>query len=391
VRAVEPLSIALVYDDSLDRPGGVAQHVEMLRRGLTARGHQVHLLVGESRSPNPACRSLARNVAVRFNGNRLTVPLLAPTAGLEKALFEISPDVLHVQMPYSPLLAGRLVARAHERTAVVGTSHVFSESLRVRLGARLLAAVNARTSGRFDRVLAVSQAARSFAERHSRMRVDAVVPNMVDIAAIRALARGARPFTQPTVVFIGSLVPRKGVDCLVAAWPAVLDQHPEARLIIAGDGPRRQALERLARQTGIGRRVRFLGLVDEAEKARLLAAADVACFPSLYGESFGIVMLEAMAIGTPVVLAGDNVGYRELLEGRHDALVNARRTQMLARALAEGLSEAEERELRQRWQARLAARHDLQAVTDEVLEQYHQALALRRDGEERPDVDARVA
>jgi phosphatidylinositol alpha-mannosyltransferase len=391
MRAAEPLSIALVYDDSLDRPGGVAQHVEMLRRGLSARGHRVHLLVGQSRSEDPAARSLARNVSVRFNGNQLTVPLLAPARGLEMALAEISPDVLHVQMPYSPLLAGRLVARAHPRTAVVGTSHVFSDQPQVRRGARLLATVNARTSRRFDCVLAVSHAARFFAEHHSRVPVDAIVPNMVDIAAIRTMTQGVRPPAEPTVAFIGRLVRRKGVDRLLTAWPGVLAQHPAARLLIAGDGPLRQTLEALALKADVQRQVDFLGVVDETEKARLLALADVACFPSLFGESFGIVLLEAMAAGTRVVLGGDNHGYRELLEGRPDAVVDPRAPQKLARALADGLREAPDSELRQRWQVRLAARHDVHAITDEVLHHYRRALSLRRGEEEHEDASARVA
>ncbi len=388
---VEPLSIALVYDDSLDRPGGVAQHIGMLRHGLSALGNEVHLLVGQSQSADPRCRSLARNVAVRFNGNRLTVPLLAPADRLQRALDEIKPDVLHVQIPYSPLLAGRLVARAHRHTAVVGTSHVFSERREVSVGARFLSVVNGRTDRRFDRVLAVSQPARYFAEYHSRMRVDAVVPNMVDITAMQRMAHGTRLADDPTVAYVGGLVPRKGVHHLLAAWPAVLKEHPEARLLIAGDGPLREALNAHARRTGLRRHVEFLGVVNEHEKARLLAGAHVGCFPSVFGESFGIVLLEAMAAGTPVVLGGDNPGYRELLGDHPAALVDPRLPQHLAGALADGLREAAEAELRRRWQGRLAARHDVMVVAKEVLSHYQVALARRRGEEKLADVGARVA
>lgn len=391
VSASPPLSIALVYDDSLDRPGGVAQHVEMLRRGLMSRGHQVHLLVGESRSGDSACRPLARNVSVRFNGNRLTIPLLTRADRMDRVLAEISPDVLHVQLPYSPLLAGRLIARAGPTTAVVGTSHVFSECVHVRLGARLLGAVNARSSQRIDRALAVSQAARSFAEHCCGVQVDAIVPNMVDLKAIQAAAFGVRPATEPTVVFIGSLVPRKGVARLLDAWPSVLEEHSEARLVIAGDGPLRKALERRIRHTGVRRQVEFRGLVDEAEKVRLLASADVACFPSLFGESFGIVLLEAMAAGTPVVLGGDNPGYRELLRGRPEALVDARAPRRMARILADGLRETREGSLRRYWQARLVGSHGVATVTDQLLDHYRRALASRRGAENHACASARTA
>lgn len=385
------LSIAIVYDDSLDRPGGVAQHIEMLRRGLRARGHDVHLLVGQTRSIDSSCRSLARNISVRFNGNSLTIPLFATANQLDRALAEISPDVLHVQLPYSPLLAGRLVARAHPRTAVVGTSHVFSECLPVRFGARLLAAVNTRTSRRFDRVLAVSHTARSFAEDHSRIRVNAIVPNSVNISAIREATKDVRRSVEPTVAFVGSLVPRKGVDRLLAAWPSVLMNQPNARLLIAGDGPQRRMLQELTRRTGIGLSVRFLGHVDEARKAKLLAGVDVACFPSLFGESFGIVLLEAMAAGTPVVLGGDNPGYRELLGGRPASLVNPHEPALLAQALTAGLREARDGGLRRRWQQQLAARHDVEAVTGQILDHYQDALALRRRFERQSRARARAA
>jgi phosphatidylinositol alpha-mannosyltransferase len=389
--ANKALSIAIVYDDSLDRPGGVAQHIEMLRRGLGARGHNVHVLVGETRSKDSSCRSLARNVCVRFNGNALTVPLFASATQLDLALAEIAPDVLHVQLPYSPLLAGRLLTRAHPRTAVVGTSHVFSECLPVRLGARFLASVNARTSRRFDRVLAVSDTARTFAEDYSRISVDAVVPNSVDVAAIRKATKDIRRSTEPTVAFVGNLVPRKGVDRLLAAWPSVLVDVPTARLLIAGDGPQRRMLQRTARRTGVGPTVQFLGQVDETRKAHVLAEADVACFPSLFGESFGVVLLEAMAAGTPVVLGGNNAGYQELLGARPGSLVNPRDPGRLAQALTEGLREARDSELRWRWQRHLVARYDVAVVTEQILDQYRRALALRCQLERERPAGARAA
>ena len=271
--ADDRLSIAVVYDDSVDRPGGVAQHIEMLRRGLRGRGHDVYLLVGDSRSDDPCCRSLSRNMRVRFNGNALTTPFAVSGQKLERALADISPDVLHVQLPYSPLLAGRLIARADQQTAVVGTSHVFSELGHVRLGARLASVFNRRSARRLDRVLAVSCVARDFAEKQTGLRVDAVVPNCIDVVAIRDACSGVARFGDPTVVFVGSLVPRKGVDRLLAAWPSVLRGEPYARLLVAGDGPQRRMLEAVTRRESIGDSVRFLGHLDERQKARLLAAA----------------------------------------------------------------------------------------------------------------------
>ncbi len=371
------LRVGLVYDDSLDRPGGVAQHVETLAGGLRARGHHVTLLVGESSAAVSGQRSLARNLKVRFNGNVLSVPLWARGTDLDDALADVRPDVLHVQLPYSPLLAGRLIRRASLSTAVLGTSHVFSERSWVKAGARLLSHASAGTHRRFDRVLAVSHPAQAFAERYSGMRVDAVVPNMVDLSPYRRDVRSELGDGWPHIVFVGSLVPRKGVVHLIGALSYVLAAQPNARLTIAGDGPLRTGLRRQARALGVGASVRFLGRIDEPAKMALLRDADVACFPSLYGESFGIVLLEAMAVDTPVVV-GDNAGYRSVLGQYPEALVDPRDHRALGEALLKVCGDADRLAWHLRWQRQLVLRYDIDRVCDEIVEEYARALARRR-------------
>ena len=376
--------IALVYDDSLDRPGGVAQYVETLAGRLRARGHDVSLLVGETEDVRPGRRSLARNLKVRFNGNILTVPLRARAADLDAVLEDLRPDVLHVQVPYSPLLAGRLIARAADTTAVVGTSHVFSERSWVRAGARLLSHASAGTHRRFDRVVAVSEPARSFAERYSGMRVDAVIPNMVDLAAFPA--RSGTPRTAdapPHFAFVGNLVARKGVGFLIAALPRVHARHPGAVLSVAGDGPLRSRLQRQARTLGMHDHVRFIGTVSEHAKVALLHDADVACFPSVYGESFGIVLLEAMACDA-LVLAGENAGYRSMLATLPDALVDPRDTQALSEALLAACDGRDQLTWRRERQRQLARRHSAERVCTQLLEEYELALARRRSIAPKP-------
>jgi phosphatidylinositol alpha-mannosyltransferase len=203
-----------------------------------------------------------------------------------------------VQVPYSPLMAGRVIRAAEARTAVVGTFHINSELISARYGARALGLLSSRTLRRFDAHLAVSETAAAFAREWFGVRPEAVVPNPVDVVAYRHAA-GQRPDRARSgalhILFLGALVPRKGCRELLRVFAKLTKRVPRVHLTIAGDGPLRAALEGDARALGVA--PRFAGRINDAEKIRLLASCDIAVFPSLYGESFGVVLVEAMAAG----------------------------------------------------------------------------------------------
>jgi phosphatidyl-myo-inositol alpha-mannosyltransferase len=373
------LKIALVYDDSLDRVGGVSQYVITLAKGLRARGHDVSLLVGDSSRRcvgGSPVHSLSRNLAVRFNGNRLTMPVASRAAAIDSALARSRFDVIHVQVPYSPLMAGRVIHRAGPRPAVVGTFHVASERRLPRIGAKILAATTIRTLRRFDAMMSVSKTAAGFAR--STFGVDSsVVPNMVDLESIRAMDDVGRARTDaPLIAYLGALVERKGPDRLLAAFSEVHHSAPKARLLIAGEGPMRGRLERTASRGPAGSRIRFTGPVSEYEKFSLLRSARIACFPARFGESFGIVLLEAMAAGSGVVLAGDNQGYRELMQACPGAVCPGVDSELAARLLLL-LEDGEERRRLHRQQQRLVEDFDLDKVTDRLLDVYRAATYRR--------------
>jgi phosphatidylinositol alpha-mannosyltransferase len=383
------LRVALVYDDSLDRLSGVRQYVTTLGAELTRRGHEVVYLVGESSIDELSgvpVHSLSHNLSVRFNGNVLSMPVRSRRQAIER----LAPgfDVVHVQVPFSPLMAGRVITALTPAQALVGTFHVFSEQYYARLGARLLAAATPRTLGRFDRFVAVSESAAEFA-RVAFRRQPVVVPNMVDVEGIAAMAYGARQGgvsqSSARVVYLGRLVTRKGVADLVRAFADVVAAHPSASLVIAGDGPERRPLTELVHRLGLRDVVRFVGTVGEAEKARLFRSAAIACFPSRCGESFGVVILEALAAGADAVVGGANRGYRDLLADTPTALV-------LPAELAEALTallrdSSQRRDLRDR-QRVLLERYDVRAVTDALLDLYREALRARRGSRAWPDLVA---
>ena len=367
------LAIGLVYDDSLDRYGGIPLYVTTLGRALIRRGHRVDLLVGNSTPTDiggATVRPLARNMSVRFNGNALSMPIWSRAADLQRALESGRYDVLHVQVPYSPLMAGRLLRKAAPHTAVIGTHHVASDRLMPRAGARLLRVLNLPSTSRFDEIVSVSQTAADFAASCSLMEARRIVPNLLDLRSQRS-----GPPTEcdqgADIVFVGRLVNRKGVKALIDAIARIETRRPTVAIV--GDGPLRPRLERHVRRMGLARHIAFLGAVDDRYKMALLAQAKIACFPSLFGESFGLVILEALAAGAEAVLAGDNPGYRELLGGA-GGLVDAKQTAAFAAKLTQLLSDGEERAALGTRQRLILPRFDGDRVVDEILDVYRRAL-----------------
>lgn len=371
-----PLTVGLVIDDSLDRPDGVQQHVLTLGEWLSAQGHTVHYLTSTTvRTDRPRMHSLAKNLRLRFNGNRLGVPLPAPAAGITALLDEVDFDVLHVNMPYSPLLAGRVVSRARAGTTVVGTFHILPWTWLTRWGARGLGLVQRRQLRRFSRVIAVSTPAAAFAAEALRVE-PVVIGNPVDVtrftrARDAELARWEPSDADPVrVVFLGRLVERKGAGELLRAVARArsLTQVP-VEVVVGGTGPLREELESYVATAGL-EGVSFIGFVDEDDKAALLAGADVVALPSTGGESFGISVVEALAASRGVVLAGDNPGYRTVMEGLEDQLVDATDTETFAALLARHVGDAAARTAASARQVEHAGRFDVDVIGAQVVEVY---------------------
>lgn len=316
------LTIGFVLDDTLDSSDGVQQYILTLGQWLSKRGHSVHYLVGETkRSDIDNIHSLAHNLKVRFNRNRLSLPLPARSRNIRDVLEATQFDVLHVQMPFSPFLAGKIIKQARPKTAIVGTFHILPFSGWFGgLSNRLLAAVERNNLNKFNIVCAVSDAAQEFLANSYGLK-SVVIPNAV------ALSKFNKPHSISShadinITFLGRLVARKGCIYLLRAVKALseMDNLPNFKVTIAGDGPLRGELEKYVFDNKLTNRVNFLGYVSESVKARLLASSDISVFPSVSGESFGIVLVEAMASGRSVVLGGNNPGYRFVLNSNKDLL-----------------------------------------------------------------------
>lgn len=379
------LRIGLVIDDGLDRPDGVQQIVLTLGARLTALGHEVHYLTSTTTRTDPAnLHVLSRHVAVRFNGNRLGTPLAAPRAAVRRLLDEVPFDVLHVTMPYSPVLAGRVVSAAHPRTAVVGSFVIYPQDAATRWGIRALGRIERRRLRRFDAISALSEAAQESVQEAYGRRVP-IIGAPVELGAAPgavegAVARAGGDDRPVRILFLGRLVERKGPRELLAA-AAALHRLGTARpwtLTLAGRGPLLDDLRERARAAGIADRVDFPGFVAEEDKNALLAGADVVVLPSTGGESFGISVVEALAHAGGVVLAGDNPGYRTPMAGLEDQLVRPRATGSFTRTLAHWVDAPAARRAALPAQRAAASRFEAGEITAQTLALYSEALATRR-------------
>lgn len=374
------MKIGMVFDDSLDKPDGVQQFVLTLGRWLAANGHDVHYLTGETkRTDLPNLHSLSRNVNVRFNQNRMAIPLPADRGPIREVLTREQFDVLHVQVPYSPAMAARVIKAAGPKTAVVGTFHIAPHSSLVTIANRMLGLYVRSTLKRFDAMTATSVPAQDFARQTFYIDSD-VVPLPLELERFYSAEPFARYAGTKNVVFLGRLVERKGCRYLLEAVARIHDDGawPEgARAIVCGKGPLEAALRNFTVRRGIDGLVEFVGYISEEDKPRYLASADVVVYPSTGGESFGIVLLEAMAASRGVVLAGNNPGYASVMAPRPESLFDPRATAMLAQKMLELLVDTKARAIAHSWQREYVRQFDINQVGKRFLSVYQRALQRR--------------
>jgi len=221
---------------------------------------------------------------------------------------------------------------------------------------------------------AVSETAARFVREWSENPVE-IVPNYVDIDYFKPTGDLKRD--ENMILYIGRLEKRKGVRYLLEAFKVMTETDEKTHLVIAGEGVERERLERLVEEYEIPR-VKFLGGVDEEEKVRLLHEASLLCSPAVYGESFGIVLLEAMAAGLPVV-AGDNPGYQCVMKDTGlISLVNPKDPPEFARRLEVMLRNADIRSTWLKWSDKYVQEFEVKKVIDQYEEVYKKAAKVQR-------------
>lgn len=321
------MRVALVCPYALGRPGGVQSHVEQLARHLRQAGDTVLVVAPGAGRPGHVERpadggvaggliTVGRAVGVPFNDSVAPVALTpAAAARTLGALRAFDPDVVHVHEPAVPAVS--LAATLRGPRPVVATFHAWSDRDRLyRLARPVLRPAVERLAAR----AAVSPAALAYHSRALALPAGSftLIPNGVDVEVFAAAEPHPDLGDGPTLLFVGRLERRKGLAQLCRAYAGLRVHHPDLRLLVVGDGPERRRCEQ-ALPAEVAAGVTFLGRLEAAELPALYACADVVVAPSLGGESFGVVLLEAMAARRPVV-ASDIPGYRTVLrdgvEGR---------------------------------------------------------------------------
>ena len=335
------IGIACPY--TWDVPGGVQAHVRDLAETLLSLGHEVSVITpaDDENALPPYAVHAGKAIAVPYNGSvaRLLVGPVSLTR-VRRWIREHDFDVIHVHEPTAPSIS--LMATLLSPVPVVATFHTSNPRSKILLALQgpvqiALEKIQAR--------IAVSEAARRTIVEH--LGVDGVlIPNGVDVASFanaRPLAGWSPTPTRRAVGFLGRIdEPRKGLAVLLEALPHLVRQVPDVRLLVAGPGDVDETRRRIP--APLRDRVELLGLVSEEVKPRIFRSVDVYCAPNTGQESFGIILLEAMAADTPVVASDIDAFRRVLDDGRAGCLFEGGNPVALADTLARLLEDAEARE-----------------------------------------------
>ena len=310
------MKIALVSPYDFSYPGGVTVHISNLERYFTQWGHEVKILA--------PCSSPVKNLNVIPVGRPLPVPSGGSIARITlsltldrhvKAILDKEKfDVVHVHEPLTPMLPYVALRLSHALN--VGTFHAYHQKARLYgLTKLILKHWASRLHGR----IAVSQPALDYISQHFPGEY-VIIPNGVDVQHFAPQPKNTTLNGNKTILFVGRLEKRKGLDYLLGAYREIKQRSPQARLVIVGPGTLlRQKYEKLVKERHLAD-VNFVGLVPNNELPHYYAAADVFCAPATGEESFGMVLLEAMAMGKPVVASAIN-GYSPLINSGVDGLL----------------------------------------------------------------------
>ncbi|MGA3150156.1 MAG: glycosyltransferase family 4 protein [Candidatus Saccharimonadales bacterium] len=388
------MKIALVCPyNMLNRPGGVPQVVIHLHEGLKKKGHTVKVITQRPSGfkgtvpEDYILLGITRTFKVSGFGTEGSWGM--PTNGEEiaKILNEEKFDVINFHEPWLPMLAWQMLK--HSNAAHVGTFHAnlvdtaagksWTSTIFTPYGRPLLKQMDVFTvTSPASAGMLISRANMHSSRERGLIENLKYIPCGVELSVYKPLKK-RQPLSGPntkTIVYIGRLEKRKGADWLLLAFNELVKEMPKTHLIIAGSGLLANRLRRFVEAEEINN-VSFPGYVSDEEKRHLLTNADLACFPSPYGEGFGIVLLEAMATGTPLV-AGNNLGYASVMTGHgRIGLVDPQSTKDFANRLAILLSDNEQRKLITAWALNEVKKYDYPKIVGQYEAAYKEAIVLK--------------
>ncbi len=328
------MKIALVSPYDMAYPGGVGRHIAGLSGQFRQLGHEVVIIAPSSAERDEVDEEgiyrIGRVTSVPTNGSIARITLSLRMANrVRQILHREQFDVVHLHEPLMPALPPTVLKCS--QTVNVATFHAFRQSsYGYFYGRPYLRRIFNRLDGR----IAVSRAAWEFISSYFPQTYS-IIPNGVDLSRFQSAIEPIERFRDGrlNILFVGRLEKRKGLAYLLRAYPYIKRRVPNSRIIVVGgQGRHSQQYRAYAEAHGL-RDIVFVGQVSDDELPRYYATADVFCAPSTGGESFGVILIEAMAMGKPIV-ASDIDGYRQVVtDGVHGRLVPPRDERLLADAL----------------------------------------------------------
>lgn len=359
------MRIGLVCPYNITKGGGVQECVRALQAGLIKKGHEVSII-----TPVPKYNGVEQEEGVIYIGRARDIKSPFATVGqvsvsintkiLEDVLEEEKFDILHFHEPWVPIVSRQILTRSKAKN--VATFHArLPDTMMSKSIEKVITPYTKSVMKFLDGLTAVSDAAAAYVTTITDKPIE-IIPNGIDTKLYDPSQNKA--VNPPEILYIGRLERRKGVKYLLQAFAVLSQEMPEARLVIAGDGPDRDKLELLTTTLGIQDSVSFEGFVDEKQKCNLLQRASLFCSPAIYGESFGIVLLEALAQQIPIV-AGNNPGYVGVMKELGEvSIVNPRDTSEFSRRLHLLLTNQPLRDLWKDWAGKYVMQYDYPHVVD---------------------------
>lgn len=368
------MKIALVSPYDYAYPGGVGRHVGALTRQFRAQGHQVSIIVpgrGDADAEEEGIYRIGRVMPVPANGSVARITLsLRMIARVRRILAAERFDVIHVHEPLMPALSPTVLS--YSQTVNVGTFHAYRHSYYgYRYGRPLFRTIINKLHGR----IAVSRVALGYVSQYFPGSY-AIIPNGVDLSRYRGDVPPIERYCdgRPNILFVGRWEKRKGLSYLIRAYERLRHDFPTARVLVVGpEGRHGRAYRDYVANHGL-HGITFVGRVSDDELPRYYRTCDVFCAPSTSGESFGIVLPEAMASGKAVVTS-DIEGYRQVVtNGVQGLLVPPRDERALAEALSTLLHNPAERQRMGENGRHAAEQYDWSRVAGRVLNYYGEVL-----------------
>jgi len=327
------MKIALCTDWFFPMSGGVQSHVVGLASELAKRGHEVVIITKEMNSikGHPLVLN-AEHIRLKQAKPMAPIPLIfvpPSLAELQGILKREDFDIVHAHHAFTPTSLMSVSSAKKLGIPTVLTNHsmfLLHDSDYFWTTMSYLLFPFRRYINKADKIIAVSQAAAEFIEHFTRRDKIVVIPNGVDITRfnpVNSTVPGSLPLStpeKPIILYVGRLAYRKGIHVLLKAMPYILEAIPQTRLLIAGSGYMEGLIRLLVKSLNLEDHVELLGFVPDDELPSLYNLSDLFVLPSIYCESFGITLLEAMASGTPIV-ASETGGVPEVIENEVDGIL----------------------------------------------------------------------